>query len=127
MTFKWKKQSDDIACVNLKSDVSGIFSKDVVLSPNEKAAIIKDGVVQEIMDSGKVRVGGLLSPGNIGKDIEIAFMDTSPKDIEWAHSGMWTADNQKIGCGGILRFRMGDPKRFFQMLYSYSQADSKGR
>ena len=127
MTFKWKKQPDDIARVILKKDVSGIFSKAVVLSPNEKAVIIKNGVVQEIMDSGKIRVGGLLKPGNIAKDVEIAFMDTSPKDIDWAHGGMWTADNQEIGCGGLLRFKMQDPKRFFQMLFSYAETDRKGR
>lgn len=126
MVFKWKKQSDDIARVIPKKDVGGLFSKSIVLSPNEKAAIIKNGEVEEIIDSGKLRVGGILKPGNIGKDVDVALMDTSPKDLEWKHAQMWTADNQKVGCSGILRFKMQDPKRFFQMLFAYTTPDKKG-
>lgn len=126
MVFKWKKQIDDIAHVISKKDVGGIFSKSVVLSPNEKAAIIRNGIVEEIIDSGKLRVGGLLKPGNIGKDVDVALMDTSPKDLDWEHAELWTADNQKVGCGGILRFKMQDPKRFFQMLFAYTTPDKKG-
>ena len=126
MVFKWKKQMDDIARVISKKDVGGVFSKSVVLSPNEKAAIIRNGVVKEIIDSGKLRVGGLLKPGNIGKDVDVALMDTSPKDLDWEHADLWTADNQKVGCGGILRFKMQDPKRFFQMLFAYTTPDKKG-
>ena len=126
MVFKWKKQIDDIARVISKKDVGGIFTKSVVLSPNEKAAIIRNGVVKEIIDSGKLRVGGLLKPGNIGTDVDVALMDTSPKDLDWEHADLWTADNQKVGCGGILRFKMQDPKRFFQMLFAYTTPDKKG-
>ncbi|HJH30077.1 MAG TPA: zinc-ribbon domain-containing protein [Methanosarcinaceae archaeon] len=126
MVFKWKKQIDDIARVISKKDVGGVFSKSVVISPNEKAVIIRNGVVKEIIDSGKLRVGGLLKPGNIGKDVDVALMDTSPKDLDWEHADLWTADNQKVGCGGILRFKMQDPKRFFQMLFAYTTPDKKG-
>ncbi|MBN2489175.1 MAG: zinc-ribbon domain-containing protein [Methanosarcinaceae archaeon] len=126
MVFKWKKQSDDIARVIPKKDVGGLFSKSIILSPNEKAAIIKNGTVEEIIDSGKLRVGGILKPGNIGKDVDVALMDTSPKDLEWEHAEMWTADNQKVGCSGILRFKMQDPKKFFQMLFAYTTPDKKG-
>ncbi len=123
MVFKWKKQVDDIARVISKKDVGGVFSKSVVLSPNEKAVIIRNGIVEEIIDSGKLRVGGLLKPGNIGKDVDVALMDTSPKDLDWKHAELWTADNQKVGCGGILRFKMQDTKRFFQMLFAYTTPD----
>ena len=126
MVFKWKKQVNDIARVISKKDVGGVFSKSVVLSPNEKAAIIKNGVVEEIIDSGKLRVGGLLKPGNIGKDVDVALMDTSPKDLDWEHADLWTSDNQKVGCSGLLRFKMQDPKRFFQMLFAYTTPDKKG-
>lgn len=126
MVFKWKKQIDDIARVISKKDVSGVFFKSVILSPNEKAAIIRNGVVQEIIDSGKLRVGGLLKPGNIAKDVDVALMDTSPKDLDWEHADLWTADNQKVGCSGIMRFKMQDPKRFFQMLFAYTTPDEKG-
>lgn len=125
MVFKWKKQSDEIARVISKKDVGGIFSKSVIISPNEKAAIIKNGVVEEIIDSGKVRVGGILK-GDIGKDVDIALMDTSPKDLEWISGEMWTSDDQKVGCSGLLRFRMQDPKKFFQMLFAYTTPDKKG-
>ncbi len=126
MVFKWKKQIDDIARVISKKDVGGVFSKSVVLSPNEKAAMIRNGVVKEIIDSGKLRVGGLLKPGNIGKDVDVALMDTSPKDLDWEHADLWTSDNQKVGCSGLLRFKMQDPKRFFQMLFAYTTPDKKG-
>jgi len=126
MVFKWKKQTDDIARVISKKDIGGIFTKSVVLSPNEKAAVIRNGVVDEIIDSGKLRVGGLLKPGNIGRDVDVALMDMSPKDLDWKHANMWTADHQKIGCGGILRFKIQDQKRFFQMLFAYAQPDNNG-
>ncbi|SFM23729.1 SPFH domain-containing protein [Methanolobus profundi] len=126
MAFKWKREADDIARVVPKKQVGGFFSKAVILSPNEKAAMVKNGVVDEIVDSGKLQVGGLLKPGNIGKDVDVAMMDTSPKDLQWEQPELWTRDNQRVACNGLLRFRIQEPKRFFQMLYSYSTPDKKG-
>ncbi|TQD23495.1 zinc ribbon domain-containing protein [Methanolobus vulcani] len=126
MAFKWKRETDDIARVVPKKQVGGFFSKAVILAPNEKAAMVKNGVVDEIVDSGKLQVGGLLKPGNIGKDVDVALMDTSPKDLQWAENDLWTGDNQKVSCNGLLRFRIQDPKRFFQMLYAYATTDKKG-
>ncbi|WP_406657022.1 SPFH domain-containing protein [Methanolobus sp. ZRKC2] len=126
MAFKWKRQENDIARVVPKSQVGGFFRKDIILSPNEKAAMIKNGEVQETVDEGKLRVGGILKPGNIGKDVDVALMDTSPKDLQWIQTELWTLDNQKVGCSGLLRFRIQEPKRFFQMLYSYTTPDKKG-
>jgi hypothetical protein len=126
MAFKWKRDTDDIARVVPKKQVGGFFRKAVILSPNEKAAMVKNGVVDEIVDSGKLQVGGLLKPGNIGKDVDVALMDTSPKDLQWSENDIWTRDNQKISCSGLLRFRIQDTKRFFQMLYAYATPDKKG-
>ncbi|MDK2947689.1 SPFH domain / Band 7 family protein [Methanolobus vulcani] len=126
MAFKWKKETDDIARVVPKKQVGGFFRKAVILSPNEKAAMVKNGVVDEIVDSGKLQVGGLLKPGNIGKDVDVALMDTSPKDLQWTENDLWTRDNQKVSCNGLLRFRIQEPKRFFQMLYAYATVDKKG-
>ncbi len=126
MAFKWKREEDDIARVVSKKKVGGFFSKSVVLAPNEKAAMVKNGVVDEIVDSGKLKVGGLLKPGNIGKDVDVALMDTSPKDLQWAENELWTRDDQKVSCSGLLRFRIQEPKRFFQMLYAYATPDKKG-
>jgi hypothetical protein len=126
MAFKWKRETSDIAKVIPKKAVSGLFSKAIILSPNEKAAMIKNGEVQEIIDSGKLRVGGVLKPGNIGKDVDVAMMDTSPKDLQWIQTDLWTMDNQKISCNGLLRFKIQEPKRFFQMLYAYTAPDKKG-
>ncbi len=127
MAFKWKREEDDIARVVAKKDVGGFFTKAVILSPNEKAAMVKNGAVDEIVDSGKLQVGGLLKPGNIRKDVDVALMDTSPKDLQWSISGLWTRDDQKVSCTGLLRFRIQEPKRFFQMLYAYATPDKKGR
>jgi regulator of protease activity HflC (stomatin/prohibitin superfamily) len=126
MAFKWKRDTDDIARVVPKKQVGGFFRKAVILSPNEKAAMVKNGVVDEIVDSGKLQVGGLLKPGNIGKDVDVALMDTSPKDLQWSENDIWTRDNQKVSCSGLLRFRIQDTKRFFQMLYAYATPDKKG-
>lgn len=126
MAFKWKRDTDDIARVVPKKQVGGFFRKAVILSPNEKAAMVKNGVVDEIVDSGKLQVGGLLKPRNIGKDVDVALMDTSPKDLQWSENDIWTRDNQKVSCSGLLRFRIQDTKRFFQMLYAYATPDKKG-
>jgi hypothetical protein len=126
MAFKWKKNEGDIARVIPKKEVSGFFSKDVILSPNEKAAMIRNGEVQGTVNEGKLRVGGLLKPGNIGKDVDVALMDTSPKDLQWTQSDLWTSDNQKVSCSGLLRFRIFEPKSVFQMLYAYTVPDRNG-
>jgi hypothetical protein len=126
MVFKWKKSEGDIARVIPKKEVGGFFRKDVILAPNEKAAMIKNGEVQETVNEGRLRVGGLLKPGNIGKDVDVALMDTSPKDLSWAQSDLWTSDNQKVSCSGLLRFRIFEPKNFFQMLYAYTVPDRNG-
>ncbi len=126
MAFKWKKEEGTVAMVVPKKEVGGFFSKDIILSPNEKAAIVKDGEVQEIVDQGKLTVGGLLKPGNIGKDVDVTLMDTSPKDIHWSHNDLWTSDNHKVACNGLLRFRIMEPKRLFQMLYTYTTQSSNG-
>ncbi|MDW7731265.1 MAG: hypothetical protein SCH66_02420, partial [Methanolobus sp.] len=126
MAFKWKRNESDIARVIPKKEVGGFFRKDIILSPNEKAAMIRNGEVQETVDEGKLRVGGLLKPGNIGKDVDVALMDTSPKDLQWAQPELWTSDNQKVACSGLLRFRILETKRFFQMLYAYTTPDKRG-
>ena len=126
MAFKWKREANDIARVIPKKAVGGFFSKAIVLSPNEKAAMIRNGKVKDIVDSGKLRVGGVLKPGNIGKDVDVAMMDTSPKDLQWAQPDLWTLDNQKVSCNGLLRFRIQEPKSFFQMIYAYSTPTKKG-
>ncbi|MCK4938575.1 MAG: hypothetical protein KAR85_08230, partial [Methanosarcinales archaeon] len=94
--------------------------------PNEKAVIVKNGEVTDVLDSGKIRVGGLLKPGNFFKDVDVVIMDTSSKDLNWNMGELWTADKQKLGCRGLIRFRIGDIKRFFSMVYAYSTADKKG-
>lgn len=126
MVFKWKREPSDIAKLIPKKAVSGLFSKAIILSPNEKAAMVRNGEVQEIVDSGKLRIGGVLKPGNIGKDVDVTMIDTSPKDLQWMQTGLWTMDNQKVSCSGLLRFRIQEPKRFFQMLYAYTSPNKKG-
>jgi hypothetical protein len=125
MSFKWKTTSDEIARVISKKNIGGIFSKSITIAPNQKAAIIKNGVVEETVSSGKLRVGGLLK-GEINKDVDIALMDISPKDLQWASSEMWTSDNQKISCKGLLRFKIYDEQKFFQMLFAYTTQESNG-
>ncbi|AKB84845.1 SPFH domain-containing protein [Methanococcoides methylutens] len=126
MAFKWKKDLDDIARVIPKKNVKGFFSKSITLSPNEKAVMIRNGEVEDIIDSGKMRVGGLLKPGNIRKDVDVALIDTSFKELRWEVTGLWTRDDQEVGCGGILRFRINDPKKFFGMIFSYTVAEKNG-
>ena len=126
MAFKWKRELDDIARVVPKGRVSGFFTKSVILTPNEKAVMIRNGNVEDVIDSGKIRVGGLLKPGNIRKDVDVALIDTSEKELDWEQSELWTKDSQQIGCKGILKFRITDVERFFQMLFAYSTMDKHG-
>ncbi|MGM0771835.1 MAG: SPFH domain-containing protein [Halobacteriota archaeon] len=126
MAFKWKKDLDDIARVIPKKNVKGFFSKSITLSPNEKAVMIRNGEVDNVIDSGKMRVGGLLKPGNIRKDVDVALIDTSFKELRWGVPALWTRDGQEVGCGGILRFRINDAKKFFGMIFSYTVAEKNG-
>jgi hypothetical protein len=123
MTLKWKREENELAKVIPKGNVSGFFKKEVILSPNEMAIIVREGEVQDIVNEGKLRVGGLLKPGNISKDVDVVLIDVSPKDIEFEQTGLWTADNQKINCHGLLRIKINEPKSFFQMLYAQTSID----
>ncbi len=126
MARKWLRDVSDIARNIPKNQVSGILKKDLIIQPNEKAVIVKNGEVTDVLESGKIRVGGLLKPGNFFKDVDVVIMDTSPKDLNWNVGELWTADKQKLGCSGLIRFRIGDIKRFFSMVYAYSTTDKKG-
>jgi len=125
MTFKWKRQSDELARVVPKKNVDGFFRKSVILSPNEKGILIKDGEIKEVIESGKLSAGGLLRPGTISKDVDVALIDTSPKDMQWKCSKLWTADNQNLSCSGLLRFRVMETKRLFQMIFAYTVPDKQ--
>ncbi len=126
MAFTWKRELDDIAIVLPKKKVPGMFTKAVVLSPNEKAVLIKNGVVEDLIEHGKLKVGGALKPGNIRKDVDVALMDTSEKEVRWHSPALWTNDGHEIGCSGILRFMITDTSRFFKMLMSYTTSDKDG-
>jgi len=126
MAQKWLRDVSDIARNIPKNQVSGILKKDLIIQPNEKAVIVINGEVTDVLDSGKIRVGGLLKPGNFFKNVDVVIMDTSPKDLNWNMGELWTADKQKLGCSGLIRFKIGDIKRFFSMVYAYSTTDKKG-
>ena len=126
MAFKWKRQPDELARVVPKKNVNGFFRKSVILSPNEKGVLIKEGEIEEVIESGKLSVGGLLSLGTIRKDVDVALIDTSPKDLQWKCAKLWTADNQSLSCNGMLRFRAREIKRLFQMIFAYTTSDKDG-
>lgn len=126
MSFKWNREIDEIARVIPKERISGVLSKSLIISPNEKAVIMQNGEVVETIDSGKHKIGGILKPSGYGKDVEVILMDTSDKEIQWQVPELWCTDSQKIGCSGILRFRIKDPKRFFRMIFAYTTPDRQG-
>ncbi|AEH61139.1 hypothetical protein Mzhil_1285 [Methanosalsum zhilinae DSM 4017] len=124
MTFKWQRDKDEVARLIPKKIVKGIFNKQIILSPNERAVLVKNGVVQETITDGKLSIGGLLNFRSIGKDIDIVLLDISPKDISWEKEELWTADSHKVNCKGILRLRIIDPTKTFKMLYGHMVAES---
>ncbi|MBE0521811.1 MAG: hypothetical protein IBX39_06025 [Candidatus Methanoperedenaceae archaeon] len=125
-THKWARQSQSIARSISKNEMSGLLSKNVVVQPNEVAVIVKDGKIEDVIESGKVKVGGLFSPGNYSKDVEVVMMDTSPKDSNWQVGELWTNDKHEVSAKGLLRYRVSDTKKFFSMVYAYSSFDNKG-
>lgn len=125
-THKWERQSQSIARSLSKNEMSGWLSKKIVVSPNEVAVIVKDGKIEDVVESGKVKVGGLLSPSNYSKDVEVVMMDTSPKDSNWQVGELWTSDKHEVSAKGLLRYRVSDTKKFFSMVYAYSSLDNKG-
>ncbi len=125
-SHKWARQSQSIARSIPKSEMSGWFSKNIVVSPNEIAAIVQDGKVIEVVESGKVRVGGLFKTDSYFKDVDVVMMDTSPKDSNWRVGELWTNDQHELAAKGLLRYRVADPKKFFSMVYAYSSFDEKG-
>jgi len=119
-SHSWRRQSESIARTLPKSKMRGLLNKNIVLSPNEIAVIVKNGRVDEVVESGKIRVGGILKPQSYFKDVEVVLMDTSPKDSHWQVGELWTKDQHEISAKGLLRYRISDPKRFFSMVYAYA-------
>jgi len=71
--------------------------------------LCRDGKVVEVVESGKVRVGGLFKTDSYFKDVDVVMMDTSPKDSNWQVGELWTNDNKESiskrssrGTGGFL-------------------------
>ena len=56
-SHKWARQSQSIARTIPKSEMSGWFSKNIVVSPNEIAVIVQDGKVLIIRESDKYKTG----------------------------------------------------------------------
>lgn len=125
-SHKWARGTQSIARTMSKSEMGGFFSKNIVLHPNEVAAIVQDGRVAEVVDGGKVRVGGLLKTDGYNKDVEAVIMDTSPKDANWKVGELWTSDQHEVSARGLMRYRIAEPQKFFSMVYAYSTIDKKG-
>lgn len=125
-SHKWARRSQSIARTMPKSEMSGWLSKNVIVQPNEIAAIVQNGQVIEVVESGKVRVGGILKTDGYFKDVEVVMMDTSPKDANWQVGELWTNDQHEVAAKGLLRYRVADPKKFFSMVYAYASFDEKG-
>lgn len=126
VSHKWMQGTQSIARTLPWREMSGLLSKSVIVSPNEIAAIVQNGQVIEVVESGKVRVGGLLKTDSYFKDVEVVMMDTSPKDVNWQVGDLWTNDQHEIAAKGLLRYRIADPKKFFTMVYAYSRPDERG-
>ncbi len=122
----WARKSQSIARSLPKSEMRGWLSKNVVVGPNEIAAMVQDGKVTEVVESGKIRVGGLLKTDSYFKDVDVVMMDTSPKDSNWQVGELWTNDQHEVAAKGLLRYRIADAKKFFTMVYAYSSFDEKG-
>jgi len=125
-SHKWARQSQSIARTVPKSEMSGWFNKNIVVSPNEIAVIVQDGKITKVVDSGKESVGGLFKTDSYFKDVDVFMMDTSPKDSKWEVGELWTNDNKEVSASGLLRYRISDPKKFFSMVNAYSSIDEKG-
>src|SRR3972149_11329034 len=125
-SHKWARGTQSIARTMSKSEMSGFLSKNIVLQPNEVAVSVQDGRVAEVVDGGKVRVGGLLKTDGYNKDVEAVIMDTSPKDANWQVGELWTNDQHEVSAKGLMRYRIAEPQKFFSMVYAYSTIDKKG-
>jgi len=125
-SHRWARGVESIAMTLSKSQMSGILSKNVLVLPNEVAVVVRDGRVDDVVDSGKVTVGGLFKTESYMKDVEVVMMDTSPKDSNWQVGELWTSDQHEVAAKGLLRYRIHDPKKFFSMVYAYSTVDKKG-
>ncbi|MFA4957832.1 MAG: SPFH domain-containing protein [Candidatus Methanoperedens sp.] len=116
---KWVHSPHSIAILIPKTELKGVF-KNIIVQPNEVAVIVRDGKVEKVVESGKVKVGGLLNINSYFKDVDVVMMDTSPKDANWQVGELWTSDKHKIAAKGLIRYKIAEPKKFFLMVYAYS-------
>lgn len=111
--------SEDSLVFRVKSDDRDRFRKDdgFIVKDLENAVLLQSGSLVGVAGSGIYELDkSAKQPGS-----EIIWVTKGEFIIKWGTPGIYTADNILVGCYGISRMRVVNPRNFIMNVVSYKR------
>ncbi len=112
MAMKWEKSDSTISQRVAVSQIDGFLGKKIQLSETENAVLEKEGEPVRSFSEGKHKVSGMFS----GSEMNVVFVDTSPKSIHQDIKGLWTGDDKEINAAIEMKFSVTDAEKVRKLL-----------
>jgi hypothetical protein len=112
-------ESEDSLIFRVKSDDRDRFRKDdgFIVKDLENAVLLQSGSLVGVAGSGIYELDkSAKQPGS-----EIIWVTKGEFIIKWGTPGIYTADNILVGCYGISRMRVVNPRNFIMNVVSYKR------
>jgi len=112
MAKKWERSGAIVAQRMSISQIGGFVSKKIQLSDGEAAILEKEGSFVRMFENGKHKVSGMFS----GPEMNVVFIDKSPKSIHRGVQELWTKDDKKINADIEMKFSVSEPEKVRKLL-----------
>ncbi|MFX0173674.1 MAG: SPFH domain-containing protein [Candidatus Hodarchaeota archaeon] len=117
LSSNFSKETEDSLIFRVKSDDHDSFRKDdgFIVKDLENAILLQSGVLVGVAGSGIYELDKAAKrPGS-----EIIWVTKREFLIKWGTPGIYTSDNILIGCYGISRMRVVNPRNFIMNVVSH--------
>ncbi len=119
LSSNFETESKDSLIFRLKSDERDNFRKDdgFIVKDLENAVLLQSGTLVGIAGSGIYELDKTAKrPGS-----EIIWVTKGEFIVKWGSPGIYTSDNILIGCYGISRMRVINPRNFIMNVVSHKR------
>ncbi|MFX0151136.1 MAG: SPFH domain-containing protein [Candidatus Hodarchaeota archaeon] len=117
LSSNFSKETEDSLIFRVKSDDHDSFRKDdgFIVKDLENAILLQSGVLVGVAGSGIYELDKAAKrPGS-----EIIWVTKREFLIKWGTPGIYTSDNILMGCYGISRMRVVNPRNFIMNVVSH--------
>lgn len=119
LSSKFEKSSEESLVQRVKAEDHDNFRKidGFIVKEPENAVLLQSGVLIGVAGSGIYQLEkSARHPGS-----EIIWVTKREFIIKWGTPGIFTADNVMVGCWGISRMRVINPRNFIMNVVSHKQ------